>query len=59
MPHQQLRTTEPARTIAALTELLQTERNELLSLQLQPPTLEDAFVALTGEGWDGTAEASA
>ena len=55
-PHQ-LRTTEPARTIAALTELLQAEHNELRALQLQPPTLEDAFVALTGEGWDTQPEA--
>lgn len=47
-----LRTTEPTRAIAALTQVMQSTGNELRELQLRPPTLEDAFVALTGEGWD-------
>ncbi len=53
-----LRTTEPTRAIAALTQVVQATGNELLELQLRPPTLEDAFVALTGEGWDGDREAA-
>ncbi|MBK8477726.1 MAG: ABC transporter ATP-binding protein [Opitutaceae bacterium] len=57
-PQHELRTTAPARTIGTLTAWLQAEHHELSTLQLLPPTLEDAFVALTGEGWDGATEAS-
>lgn len=57
--YQHLRTTEPARTVAALTARIAADGNELLELRVRPPTLEDAFVALTGEGWDREPEAGA
>ena len=47
-----LRTNDPVRSLVALTGAVQRERNELTMLQLQPPSLEDAFLALTGEQWD-------
>ncbi len=52
------RTREPARSIAALTRLLEDTGNALLELHLRPPSLEDAFVALTGVTWDNPPEAS-
>ena len=46
-------TSEAARTIAAITRAVLEAGNTLIGLQLAPPTLEDAFVVLTGEAWDG------
>lgn len=49
---------EAAHAIAALTRAVQEAGNTLVELQLAPPTLEDAFVALTGDTWDAEPEAS-
>mgnify|MGYP001769350248 CR=1 FL=1 len=49
---------EAARAIAALTRAVQEAGNTLVELQLTPPTLEDAFVALTGDAWDDKPEAA-
>lgn len=49
-------TTDAASTIAALTRAVQEAGNTLVALQLIPPSLEDAFVALTGAAWDGNPE---
>lgn len=43
---------EPARTIAELSRHLAQAGNELVELTLRPPSLEDAFIALTGEQWE-------
>lgn len=42
-------TTEPAHTLAGLTPLLAQEGCAVRELHLTPPTLEDAFLALTGK----------
>ncbi len=52
----QLRSTKAASTVSAVTAAIEAGNNELVELRLSPPSLEDAFVALTGEGWDGQAE---
>ena len=43
-----LHTADASETILALAQQLRSERNELLDLQILRPTLEDAFLALTG-----------
>ncbi|HLP07499.1 MAG TPA: ABC transporter ATP-binding protein [Opitutaceae bacterium] len=45
--------------IAALTRAVQEAGNTLVELQLTPPSLEDAFVALTGEKWTRPLESAA
>lgn len=54
-----LRTHEPARTVAELSRLLAADGNAPVELHLQPPALEEVFVALTGENWDHAPEARA
>jgi ABC-2 type transport system ATP-binding protein len=46
-------TTEPARSIAAIGAAVHQAGNELTALEMIPPSLEDAFTALTGDKWDG------
>lgn len=46
-----LSTNDAARTAAALTHLLAQAGNELLDLRMQRPSLEDAFLELTGCAW--------
>ena len=46
-----LTTGETGETIAALLARLRQTDNALLDLQVLPPSLEDAFVALTGRPW--------
>ncbi|HVU24204.1 MAG TPA: ABC transporter ATP-binding protein [Opitutus sp.] len=43
-----LHSADASETILALAQQLRSERNELLDLQILRPTLEDAFLALTG-----------
>ena len=42
---------DAAAALARLTQAVQADGNELVALHFAPPTLEDAFVALTGERW--------
>ena len=44
-------TTEAARTIGELVRKLEADRNELLDLQVQRPSLEDVFLEITGAAW--------
>jgi ABC-2 type transport system ATP-binding protein len=46
-----LSTSDINRTIISLVKELETEGNELLDLQIQRPSLEDAFIELTGRPW--------
>ena len=46
-----LATTAASRTIVALVKCLEGHDNELLDLQIHRPTLEDAFLELTGRAW--------
>ena len=46
-----LGTSDLNRTIISLVKELETEGNELLDLQIQRPSLEDAFIELTGRPW--------
>jgi ABC-2 type transport system ATP-binding protein len=46
-----LATTEVNRTIVGLVKFLEAEENSLIDLQIQRPSLEDAFIALTGRLW--------
>jgi ABC-2 type transport system ATP-binding protein len=46
-----LGTSDLNRTIIALVKELEAEGNELLDLQIQRPSLEDAFIELTGRPW--------
>ncbi|HLP03443.1 MAG TPA: ABC transporter ATP-binding protein [Opitutaceae bacterium] len=55
----ELRTTNPTNALAMLSRMVEAEANSLTQLQLTPPSLEDAFVALTGEQWTTSAEAAA
>jgi ABC-2 type transport system ATP-binding protein len=55
----QISTPEQTRTVATIVRGIESTGNELLELQLAPPTLEDAFVALTGESWERPTEAEA
>ncbi|MFT3828330.1 MAG: ABC transporter ATP-binding protein [Opitutaceae bacterium] len=54
----ELRTAHSAEVVATLGRLVQAEGNALTHLQLTPPSLEDAFLALTGEAWACSAEAA-
>jgi len=49
-------TTDITRTIIALGRELESEGNELLDLQIHRPSLEDAFIELTGRPWRGPRE---
>jgi len=46
-------------TVAALVRILEADGNELLDLQVTPPSLEDAFLALTGRPWSAPAKEEA
>ncbi|HUJ43983.1 MAG TPA: ABC transporter ATP-binding protein [Opitutaceae bacterium] len=46
-----LGTSDLNRTIISLVKELESEGNELLDLQVQRPSLEDAFIELTGRAW--------
>jgi ABC-2 type transport system ATP-binding protein len=48
-----LKTAAPGATIIALARCLDSRGCELLDLQVTRPTLEDAFLSLTGKGWLG------
>lgn len=39
------------RTISGLVQKLEADANEMLDLQIQPPSLEDVFLELTGQAW--------
>lgn len=39
------------RTICGLMQIIESERNDLLDLQIQRATLEDVFIELTGQTW--------
>lgn len=56
-----LHSSDVSETVLALAQQLRSERNELLDLQILRPTLEDAFLALTGQRWtlDGPQDDSA
>ena len=43
-----LHSTRPPRTIVALVKQLEAENNELQSLEIFSPSLEDVFIELTG-----------
>jgi len=43
-----LHSTRPPQTIVALVKLLEAESNELQSLEMFSPSLEDVFLELTG-----------
>ena len=49
--HWLLHSSNVSETVLALAEQLRAGRNELLDLQILRPTLEDAFLALTGKPW--------
>ena len=51
-----LDTTEVNRTIVDLVKSLEAGGNSLIDLQIQRPSLEDAFVALTGRPWSAQTE---
>jgi ABC-2 type transport system ATP-binding protein len=51
-----LRTAAPAGTVIALARFLDARGCELLDLQVVKPTLEDAFLSLTGRAWSGARE---
>ena len=43
-----IHSTRPPRTIVALVKQLEAENNELQSLEMFSPSLEDVFIELTG-----------
>jgi len=47
----QIETTDINRTISSLARFLETDKNEMLDLQIHRPTLEDVFIELTGQAW--------
>ncbi len=51
-PQTLLLSRQPARAVALLAQHMAATDNELLELTLRPPSLEDAFAALTGERWE-------
>ena len=51
-----LGTTEVNRTMVGLVKYLEAGENSLVDLQIQRPSLEDAFIALTGRPWSAPQE---
>jgi ABC-2 type transport system ATP-binding protein len=51
-----LGTTEVNRTIVSLVKSLEATGNSLVDLQIQQPSLEDAFLSLTGRPWSAPKE---
>jgi ABC-2 type transport system ATP-binding protein len=52
-----LHTTDAAATVTALMRLLEQDANPLRDLRIQPPSLEDVFLELTGRPWTPETEA--
>jgi ABC-2 type transport system ATP-binding protein len=46
-----IRTTDANATMAGLVKWIDAQGNELIDLQIQRPSLEDAYLSLTGQAW--------